>query len=309
MPPPPRPCVPDSSRPPDPALTEPLDGNCAFTFSPWGCAMRAIQCGSSHRGREHHSVPRHAGHHRRHRHRVHRWLCGAGGRTRGCGPTPCRGPDGSSFSEEALDGVRLHHDLHRHPVETETGETGTKTVTVLDLGAFMADTTLRPGETLLLSTGTIAVMGPGVLDALPWTFDADSSGAGLHALTFTASGSAACAWETVIEVVDFNVSSPWPPVPTPPFVPSTQPTTGSWVGPGFTGNSFDPAAVADAKGEATVVASYGRGVHRHHHPPRPTGRPPSCWGTSVNPSPRFRCPSTRPVAGGPAMDCLMQATA
>ena len=29
-----------------------------------------------------------------------------------------------------------------------------------------------------------------------------------------------------------------------------------WVGPGFTGNSFDPAAVADASGEATVVASY-----------------------------------------------------
>ena len=190
-------------------------------------------------------------------------------------------------------------------IETETGETGTAdwTVTVLDLGAFVADTTLCPGETLLLSTGTIAGewSGPGVLDALPWTFDADSSGAGLHALTFTASGSAACAWETVIEVVDFNVPFAVATCPdTPPFVPSTQPTTGSWVGPGFTGNSFDPAAVADASGEATVVASYTAagctGTTTLHV--QPAARP-SCWETSVNPSPRFRCPSTRPVVGGP----------
>lgn len=184
---------------------------------------------------------------------------------RGCGPTTLSwtGSDGSSFSGGGPWTVcpASTTAYTATAIETETGETGTAewTVTVLDLGAFVADTTLCPGETLFLSTGAIAGewSGPGVLDALPWTFDADSSGAGLHALTFTASGSAACASETVIEVVDFNVPSAVATCPdTPPFVPSTQPTTGNWVGPGFTGNSFDPAAVADASGEATVVASY-----------------------------------------------------
>ena len=103
-------------------LTEPLDGNCAFTLS-FTVGLRdacdSVCVGlSPHRGREHHSVPRHAGHHRRHRHRVHRWLCGAGGRTpwmRSHHLVVDRIGWQQLLRRRPLDGVSgQHHDLHRH---------------------------------------------------------------------------------------------------------------------------------------------------------------------------------------------------
>ena len=184
---------------------------------------------------------------------------------RGCGPTALSwtGSDGSSFTGAGPWTVcpAATTTYTVQALETATGVAGSTSVTVvvLNLGATVPDTAICPGETLLLSAGTVAGTwsGPGVLSTLPWTFDPDSSGPGLHTLTFLANGTAACASETEVDVVDFQVPGAVATCPdATPFVPSTSPLGGAWSGAGFTGNTFDPAAVADAAGEASVMATY-----------------------------------------------------
>ncbi len=183
----------------------------------------------------------------------------------GCGPTELSwsGSDGSSFTGAGPWTVcpSSTTTYTATALETATGQTGTSTlvVNVLNLGALVADTTLCPGQTLLLSSGSVAGTwsGPGVLSSQPWTFDPDSSGPGVHTLTFLAAGSASCASESTVEAIDFQVPSAIATCPdVAPFTPSTTPLGGAWTGPGFTGSTFDPAAVANALGEATEIGTY-----------------------------------------------------
>ncbi len=184
---------------------------------------------------------------------------------RGCGPTDIfwTGSDGSTFAGPGPWTVcpAATTTYTATAVESATGLSGTSSlvVSVLNLGAWVADTTLCPGQSLPLTSGDVggSWSGPGVLSSLPWTFDPDSSGPGLHTLTFLAAGSASCASESTVEVIDFQVPSAVATCPdATPFVPSTNPMGGMWAGPGFTGSTFDPASVADAQGEAVETATY-----------------------------------------------------
>ena len=184
---------------------------------------------------------------------------------RGCGPTDIAwtGSDGTSFSGAGPWEVCPSATTTYTATATETG-TGTVgstsvTVTLLDLGAWVQDTTLCPGQSLVLASGDIqgewsgnGVFGP------PWTFDAWESGIGVHTVTFTAFGTAACASEAEIEVIDFW--APWNIATCPESAPFTlpgQPATGSWTGPGVTGGwTFDPGAVESAGQDMTVQLTF-----------------------------------------------------
>ena len=80
--------------------------------------------------------------------------------------------------------------------------TTTHDLTLLDLGAWVQDTTLCPGQSLALASGDIQGewSGNGVLGP-PWTFDAWESGIGVHTVTFTAFGTAALASSSSIPSV------------------------------------------------------------------------------------------------------------
>lgn len=167
---------------------------------------------------------------------------------RGCGPTTfvVQASDGTMFSGPGPwtlcpDGSTVYSVT---ATETETGNTGLSTaaITVIDLGAWTADTTLCPGQTLDLSTGPVAGewAGPGV-SGPPWVFFADSSGPGNHSLSFSTFGSAGCNSTTAIQVVAFNLPQNLATCPgAPPFELEGFPQGGLWTGPGLTGNTFDP---------------------------------------------------------------------
>lgn len=132
--------------------------------------------------------------------------------------------------------------------ESPSGLSGSTTVdiTVIDLGAWVEDTTLCPDEVLLLPSSDIAGQwtGAGVSTDPPWFFDASESGAGIHLLEFTATGSAACSSTTEVEVVD--IQAPSDLATCPGSLPFDLPSTGgSWSGPGIVEGTFDPL-VADS---------------------------------------------------------------
>jgi len=203
---------------------------------------------------------------------------------RGCGPTnfTWSGTDGSSFNGagpwEVCPASTTTYTATA--LETETGTTGNTsvTVTVLNLGAWVQDTILCPGQTLALSSGNIAGewSGNGVIGP-PWVFDAGESGVGIHTVTFTAFGTASCSSEAEVQVVGF-----WAPFniatcpESDPFGLPGQPASGSWTGPGVTGGwTFDPTAVAGPGQDTTVQLTFtAMGCERtttvHIQPAAPT---------------------------------------
>lgn len=140
--------------------------------------------------------------------------------------------------------------------EVTTGTTGqaSVTVTVLDLGAWVQDTSICPGAEVPLSTGSISGewSGTGVIGP-PWLFDSGESGQGAHDITFTAFGSASCASTATITVVNFWAPNNVPTCPeSAPFELPAAPPGGTWTGTGITGNTFDPSAVV-TPGQDTVI--------------------------------------------------------
>lgn len=141
--------------------------------------------------------------------------------------------------------------------EVPTGLTGSTTVeiTVIDLGAWVTDTTLCPGETLLLSGSEIAGQwtGPGVSAGAPWVFDSDNSGAGIHVVEFTATGSTACTSTTEVEVIDLDAPLDLATcTDTPPF--NLPGTNGTWSGPGIAEGTFDPQTADSLFGPGPYTA-------------------------------------------------------
>lgn len=182
---------------------------------------------------------------------------------RGCGPTTFswQGSDGTAWNgpgpTEVCPVATTTYTVTA--TETETGIEGAAsiTVTVIDLGAWMVDTVLCPGDVLPLSTGSIAGAweGPGI-SGPPWTFHADSSGAGTHTVTFQTAGNSGCNSTTMIEVVPFSVPQDLATCPdSDPFVLPGFPTGGQWTGIGTAENLFNPAA-ADTLGASPFVLTY-----------------------------------------------------
>lgn len=181
---------------------------------------------------------------------------------RGCGPTDITwtASDGTTFAGNGPWEVcpTSTTTYTATATETETGTTGSTsvTITVLDLGAWVQDTTLCPGDVLQLGSGSLQGewTGPGV-SGPPWAFDAGDSGPGAHILTFTAFGTAACASDATVEVVDFSAPANVATCPeSAPFTLPGQPATGAWsgLGVGPDGWTFDPSSVA-SPGQDTVI--------------------------------------------------------
>ena len=136
-----------------------------------------------------------------------------------------------------------------------TGTTGVE-ITVINLGAWTSDTTLCPGESLLLPSAAIAGQwtGPGVSSESPWVFDSDESGGGTHLLEFTATGSTACSSTTEVEVIELEAPSDLATCTgAPPF--NMPGTNGIWTGPAIFDGIFDPQAADSLFGPGPYTAT------------------------------------------------------
>lgn len=183
---------------------------------------------------------------------------------RGCGPTTfvLQGSDGTLLSGPGPWNLCpvTSSTYTVTATETETGSTGEGMVdiTVIDLGAWTADTLLCPGESLLLSAGPIAGewSGPGV-SGPPWIFSADSSGAGFHDIAFSTFGNAGCTSNAVFEVPPFSIPASIATCPeSSPFELEGFPAGGNWTGPALSGNLFDPTAADSTFGNSPYVVTY-----------------------------------------------------
>lgn len=182
---------------------------------------------------------------------------------RGCGPTQFAwsGSDGSTWSGPgpwtACPTVTTTYTVTA--TETASGVTGSASVqvVVIDLGAWVADTVLCPGDVLILSTGPVQGnwTGPGVTGP-PWAFHADSSGAGQHEITFLTTGGGGCSSTSTIGVTGFSVPEVIATCPeSSPFALTGFPSGGTWSGIGMAGDLFNPAA-ADTLGTSPFTLTY-----------------------------------------------------
>jgi hypothetical protein len=232
---------------------------------------------------------------------------------RGCGATDISwsASDGSTFSGpgpwEACPATTTTYTATA--VETESGITGSTsvTVTVLNLGAWVQDTTLCPGETLPLASGDIQGewSGNGVLGP-PWIFDASESGIGSHTVTFTAFGTASCTSDAVVEVIAFQAPGNIATCPeSVPFTLPGQPATGTWTGPGVTGGwTFDPAAVVVPGQDTTVQLTFAaNGCERTTNVHIQPAAPPIEFGSVCQSEPGIPLPFSPPGGGwsGPGL--------
>ena len=223
---------------------------------------------------------------------------------RGCGATDFTwtGSDGSGFNGagpwEACPTSTTTYTATA--TESITGAEGSAsvTVTVLELGAWVQDTVLCPGQILTLASGDIQGewTGNGVIGP-PWVFDASESGTGMHSVTFTAFGTASCASEAEIEVIDFW--APWNIATCPesdPFTLPGSPGSGIWTGPGVVdGATFDPTSVATSGQDTTVQLTFSalgctRNTTVHIEP----AAPPIEFGTVCQSEPAIPLPSSPP---------------
>lgn len=183
---------------------------------------------------------------------------------RGCGPTVISwsGSDGTASSGDGP-WTLCPESTTTYTVtaiETETGISGSQDITlsVILLGAWNPDTVLCPHDEWALSQGTVQGQweGPGI-SGPPWIFSADSSGPGLHVLQFNTIGSTLCSSETTVEVLDVHVPEFVATCPdSSPFELESTPSLGVWSGDGISGSTFDPSAVADSNGLASVTATF-----------------------------------------------------
>jgi len=231
---------------------------------------------------------------------------------RGCGPTDITwlGTDGTVLNGagpwEVCPAATTTYTATA--VELASGNAGSTavTVTVLNLGAWVQDTTLCPGQTLSLSAGNIqgewtgnGVSGP------PWVFDAAESGSGVHTIGFAAFGTASCSSETTVEVVNFQHPNNVATCPgSAPFALPGQPSSGVWSGPGVSGANFDPAAVVGPGQDTTILLTFSAlgcaGTTTVHIEP---AAPPIVFGNVCQSEPAIPLPFSPPGGwwSGPAL--------
>ena len=236
---------------------------------------------------------------------------------RGCGPTDITwlGTDGTVLNGagpwEVCPAATTTYTATA--VELASGNAGSTavTVTVLNLGAWVQDTTLCPGQTLSLSAGNIqgewtgnGVSGP------PWVFDAAESGSGVHTIGFAAFGTASCSSETTVEVVNFQHPNNVATCPgSAPFALPGQPSSGVWSGPGVSGANFDPAAVVGPGQDTTILLTFSAlgcaGTTTVHIEP---AAPPIVFGNVCQSEPAIPLPFSPPGGWWSGLPCLKMPT-